>query len=66
VTLAGSAPCALKFQSNINNLTTEWLMTARVDQNIGNRDRFFIHFRTDHGLQATITDPLNSPPKISD
>src|ERR1700756_3911802 len=60
VTLAGSAPCALKFQSNINNLTTEWLMTARVDQNIGNRDRFFIHFRTDHGLQATITDPLNS------
>src|SRR5246500_3330164 len=60
VTLAGGAPCALKFQSNINNLTTEWLMTARVDQNIGNRDRFFIHFRTDHGLQATITDPLNS------
>jgi len=60
VTLAGGAPCALKFQSNINNLTTEWLMTARVDQNIGNRDRVFIHFRTDHGLQATITDPLNS------
>src|SRR5579864_2998480 len=60
VTLAGGAPCALKFQSNINNLTTEWLMTARVDQNIGNRDRFFIHFRSDHGLQATITDPLNS------
>ncbi len=59
VTLAAGAPCALKFQSNINNLTTEWLMTARVDQNIGNRDRMFIHFRTDHGLQATITDPLN-------
>jgi len=59
VALAGGAPCALQFQSNINNLTTEWLMTARVDQNIGNRDRAFIHFRTDHGLQATITDPLN-------
>ncbi len=59
VTLAGGAPCALQFQSNINNLTTEWLMTVRVDQNIGNRDRAFIHFRTDHGLQATITDPLN-------
>ena len=58
VTLAGGAPCALKFQSNIDNLTTEWLMTARVDQNIGNRDRAFIHFRTDHGLQASITDPL--------
>lgn len=59
VTLAGGAPCALEFQSNINNLTTEWLMTARVDQNIGSRDRAFLHFRTDHGLQATITDPLS-------
>jgi len=59
VTLVGGAPCALQFQSNINNLTTEWLMTARVDQNIGTRDRVFVHFRTDHGLQATITDPLS-------
>jgi hypothetical protein len=59
VTLPGGAECANKFQSNINNLTTEWLMTARVDQNIGDRDRLFVHFRTDHGLQATITDPLN-------
>ncbi len=59
VTLAGGAPCALQFQSNIDNLTDEWLLTARVDQNIGNRDRAFVHFRTDHGLQATYTDPLN-------
>jgi hypothetical protein len=60
VTLAGGAPCALKFESSVNNLTTEWLMTARVDQNLGNRDRLFVHFRTDHGLQATITDPFSS------
>ena len=59
VTLTGGAPCALKFQSNVNNLTTEWLLTARVDQNIGERDRLFIHFRTDHGLQASITDPFS-------
>jgi len=59
VTLAGGAPCALKFQSNVSNLTTEWLLTARVDQNIGNRDRVFVHFRTDHGLQASITDPFS-------
>lgn len=59
VTLAGGAPCALKFQSNVDNLTKEWLITARVDQNIGTRDRAFIHFRTDHGLQASITDPLS-------
>jgi len=60
VTLAGGAPCALTFQSNVNNLTTEWIITARVDQNIGNRDRAFLHFRTDHGLQASITDPFTS------
>ena len=59
VTLAGGAPCALEFQSNIDNLTHEWLLTTRVDQNIGNSDRAFLHFRSDHGLQATITDPLS-------
>ena len=58
VTLAGGAPCADVFQSNVHNLTDEWLLTARVDQNFGSKDRAFIHFRTDHGLQATITDPL--------
>jgi hypothetical protein len=51
--------CALQFRSNANNLTTEWLLTGRVDQNLGNHDRVFVHFRTDHGLQATFTDPLN-------
>jgi hypothetical protein len=60
VVLAGGAPCALQFQSSINNLTTEWLLTARVDQNIGTNDRAFIHFRTDHGVQATFTDPLSA------
>lgn len=58
VTLGGGAPCALTFQSNLSNLTKEWLITARVDQNIGTRDRAFLHFRTDHGLQASITDPF--------
>ncbi len=60
VTLAGGAPCALEFNSNINNLTTEWLLTTRIDQNFGTRDHAFIHFETDHGLQASYTDPLNS------
>lgn len=59
VTLAGGAPCALEFQSNAHNLTTEWLLTTRVDHNFSNGDRAFIHFRTDHGLQASITDPLS-------
>ncbi len=58
--LLGSSPCALQFQSTASNATNEWLLTARVDQNIGAKDRAFIHFRTDHGAQATYTDPINS------
>ena len=30
-----------------------------MDQNIGSNDRLFVHFRTDHGTQATYTDPIN-------
>ena len=52
-------PCALQFNSNAGNLSTEWLLTARVDQNIGTNDRLFGHFRTDHGFQATLTDAIS-------
>jgi hypothetical protein len=54
-----TTPCALQFQSTAGNLTTEYLVTGRLDQNLGSHDRAFIHFRTDHGLQATYTDPIN-------
>lgn len=52
-------PCALQFNSNVGNLSTESLLTARVDQNIGTNDRLFGHFRTDHGFQATLTDAIS-------
>jgi hypothetical protein len=54
-----NTPCALQFRSTAGNFTHEWLLTARVDQNISNTDRLFIHFRTDHGVQASYTDPIN-------
>jgi hypothetical protein len=56
----GTVPCALQFQASLSNLTDEWLLTSRVDHTFSNKDRAFIHFRSDHGLQATLTDPLNS------
>jgi Carboxypeptidase regulatory-like domain len=56
---SASIPCALQFQSTAGNQTNEWLLTARVDQNIGKNDRLFGHFRTDHGTQATYTDPIS-------
>ena len=52
-------PCGLQFRSTAGNQTNEWLLSARYDQNLGNNDRFYIHFRTDHGVQATFTDPIN-------
>jgi hypothetical protein len=55
-----STACGLQFRSTAGNFTHEWLLSGRVDQNIGNNDRVFVHFRTDHGVQATYTDPLNS------
>src|SRR5581483_5350522 len=55
----GGTPCALRYNSSVSNSTHEWLITGRVDDNIGNNDRAFVHFRMDRGLQATSTDPLN-------
>ena len=56
---SSAIPCALQFQSTAGNQTNEWLLSGRVDQNLGNNDRAFVHFRTDHGLQATYTDPIS-------
>jgi hypothetical protein len=57
--LGAGTPCALQFRSTAPNFTHEWLLTARVDQNIGSNDRVYLHFRDDHGIQATYTDPIN-------
>jgi len=51
--------CAVQLRSTAGNFTHEWLLTARVDQIIGSSDKFFARFGTDHGLQATYTDPVN-------
>jgi hypothetical protein len=55
-----STPCARYFRSTVNNLNTEWLMAARVDYNITSNDRIYLRYNTDHGVQATGTDPINS------
>ena len=57
--LGPGVPCALQFRSTAGNFTHEWLLSARVDQNIGDKDRLFAHFRTDHGVQASYTDPIS-------
>src|SRR5271165_747482 len=53
-------PCAQQFRSTQNNLNTEWLLNVRGDWNITNSDKFNMRFKTDHGIQATGTDPINA------
>ena len=57
--LPGGAPCALQFRSTAGNFTHEWLLAGRYDQILGNADHFFLRLQTDHGVQATYTDPIN-------
>ena len=57
--VSSSTPCARKFTSTVGNFTPEWNLGARIDQHFGDNDTAFIHFRTDHGVQPTFTDPIN-------
>jgi hypothetical protein len=55
-----SLPCALRFTSTVGSLTHEWLLTGRVDHNIGPNDKMFVRYRMDRGVQATYIDPISS------
>lgn len=52
-------PCAMQFRSTQKNLNTEWLFSTRLDWIVNTKDHFFARFRTDHGVQASGTDPIN-------
>jgi outer membrane receptor protein involved in Fe transport len=51
--------CADAFGTNVSNQNSEWLFSSRVDYNLNDRNKLFVRFRTDHGLQPTNTDPIN-------
>jgi hypothetical protein len=57
--ITAATPCARKFTSTVGNFTPEWNLAARLDQRFGDHDTAFLHFRTDHGVQPTFTDPIN-------
>ncbi len=58
-TLLNGAPCALNFEAIPSNFTGEWLVSARVDHIVSDRDQMFLHIFTDHGVQATSTNVIN-------
>jgi hypothetical protein len=55
----GGGPCLARFQATPSNQTNEWILAGRVDQVLTQNWRLFGRYRTDHGTQATGTDPLN-------
>ena len=64
-TLAGTAfgannPCALTYHGGTSQITHDYLIVGRYDQNIGNNDKLFVRTQHESGLQASYTDPLTS------
>jgi hypothetical protein len=58
-TTTPGTPCANQLTSVASNMTHDWLVAGRVDWNIGNNDRMFTRIQKEHGLQASVTDPIN-------
>jgi len=52
-------PCALSLQSNIGNLTHDWIVAGRMDWNIGNNDKMYARIQKEHGVQSSFTDSIN-------
>jgi hypothetical protein len=52
-------PAAVFWQGQASNFAKEWLLTARVDHKIGDKDQMFIHYKMDKGVQPTYTDLLS-------
>ncbi|MBA3916773.1 MAG: carboxypeptidase regulatory-like domain-containing protein, partial [Acidobacteriales bacterium] len=55
----GGVPCAQSFRSTAGQLSTEWILSGRVDLNVGNSDKLFFRYRRDQGTQPTYTDPVS-------
>jgi hypothetical protein len=49
-------PATNTYYAKNSALLTEWLLTARLDYKIGDKDNFYIHYKQDHGTQPTYTD----------
>jgi Carboxypeptidase regulatory-like domain len=58
-TFASGTPCANNVTAVASNKTHDWLVAGRMDWNIGNNDRMFTRIQKEHGLQASITDPIS-------
>jgi hypothetical protein len=52
--------CAARFQATPTALASEWILSARVDYTISNKDTAYFRWRLDHGVQPTTLSPINA------
>jgi hypothetical protein len=62
VTFGGAAgvACAQQFQSAVNGLNLERIMSLTIDWVASDNDAIKVRWKQDRGVQATATDPINS------
>ena len=53
-------PSVWRFRGQATNFAREWIITDRVDFNLGANDSLFIHSKVDQGTQPTFTSYLSS------
>jgi hypothetical protein len=51
--------CTESFSQSVSSGNKEWLLSGRVDYNLGENDKIFGRVRVDRGVQPTYTDPIN-------
>jgi hypothetical protein len=52
--------CFATFNAAPTALAKEWIIAAKVDQNIRQNDKLFVRYKIDHGVQPTYLDPISS------
>lgn len=57
--MTAGSPCLRSFRATPGQLSTEWILSGRVDHNITDFDRAYVRYRMDRGKQATYTDPIS-------
>ena len=58
--ITANSVCVNNFIATPGQLSTEWILSGRVDHNFSDNDKVFARYKMDRGLQATYTDPINS------
>jgi len=56
---ATGGACTESFSQSVSSGNKEWLLSGRVDYNLGANDKIFGRVKFDRGVQPTYTDPIN-------